>query len=218
VKGFIFSVALGGILAPTQDEAAELARAAARSMEWKSLKYSITESVEGGRRGADPEAGVFEAGKGLVRNPGADNEAVYLQGKRANKRRDGSWRGRANPDPIEAPNLIVEDIEKNFRSLTVSSEGGTRVFTGPLTRAGTAFLMDGHERRVAGGKDAKIVASVTVDGDGNIVKIDVTGTCTVDSAGGSVAVTATRTIAFSEIDTARVEVSAEAQAALDQVQ
>lgn len=207
----IAAVALAG---PEQ----ELAKAAAKSKEWTSCKFTITETVEGAKAGSDPVEGTYEKGTGLHTKTGASGEQVRVEGKRASKRKDGTWRGRANPDTIEAPFVIVEDLEKNFRKLEIADEGDGKVYSGELTRAGTAYLMEGLERRVAGQADTKFTAKVTVNADGNVVKIEVTGTCTVKVNDVETPVKAVRAISFTDVNSATWDIPAEAQAALDSVQ
>lgn len=193
-----------------------LAKAAAASKEWSSCRFSIVETSEGARRAADPVEGVFEKGKGLHIKEGANNETIYVDGKRAQKRRDGAWRGRANSDPIVPPFAVLEDLEKSFKKLE-ATDGG-RVYSGTLTKAGGVFLLDRLERRIAGQKDARIVGKVTLDDNGHIVKVEITGSCTTESNGAQVAVVVTRTFSFSEINRASLEIPREAQEALDHVQ
>ncbi len=198
------------------EAAAELGEAGTKSAAWTSCKFSITEAVEGGRKGSDPEEGAYDKAKGLHLKSGT-SESVTVEGKRASKRRDGTWRARARLEPIESPSSFLTDLEKNFKTVTRSDEGGAKVYSGQLTAAGTAFLLSGLESRLRGQGESKVTARVTVDADGNVSKIEIEGTFAGKIQGQDATVKLSRVISFSDVNKASLQIPEEAQKALDQL-
>jgi hypothetical protein len=212
------SIAVAVLASLAQNDAAELGQAAAKAAEWTSYDYSITETVEGGRSGADPIQGTYEKGKGLYSKEDSGQrvrEEVFVDGKRANSRRDGTWRARLTTDRIEPPHQVLEHLEKNFKSVTKSTEAGSTVFSGEPTKAGQSWLLGSLLRRVTGQGDTRTTGKVFLEFDGNIAKVEIQGVFEGKNNGQDVKVTATKVLAFSKINEAKLEIPAEAAAALE---
>jgi len=211
------AIGLAPLAALAQNEAAaELGQAGSKAAGWTSCKFSITEAVEGGKKGSDPEEGTYDKAKGLYTKSGT-SQSVTVAGKRASTRRDGTWRARARPEPIESPSSFLEDLDKNLKTVTRTEEGGAKVYSGALTAAGAAYLLSGLESRLRGQGESKITARVTVDGDGNVSKIEIEGTFTGKIQGQDANVKLSRVITFSDVNKATLEIPEEAQKALDQL-
>jgi hypothetical protein len=232
-----------GVSAQAQDDAsAKLGEASKKTAEWKSYKFTSETKTEGGQGGGNrpsgPSEGTFEKDKGLHVKMG-DLEAVKVGDKVATLR-DGNWslagnnqgqpgqgqgqggqggqgrrRGMGGPS-TEAPHLALADLEKKFSKVTSSTEGDATVFSGDLTSGGAADLMGGMVRRFAQNGETKGTAKITVNKDGQIVKVEVNGSVTGKVRDRDINLTITRTITFSDIDTATVTIPDGAKKVLEQ--
>lgn len=195
----------------------------------------------GGNRPSGPTEGTFEKDKGIHVKMG-ESEAVKV-GDKVAVLRDGNWslggnnRGGGQGQPgqgqggqggqnrrrgggfgpsTEAPHEALANLEQKFSKVTSSTEGDTTVFSGDLTSSGAADLMGGMVRRFAQNGEVKGTAKVTVNKDGHIVKVEVNGSVSGKMRDRDISLTITRTITFSDINSASVTIPDGAKKVLEQ--
>ena len=114
----------------------------------------------------------------------------------------------------------MEDIEKNFKSVEKGSDGGSTMYSGELTSEGVTKLLGpaGRFGRGGGGGGGNAPApettgraTVTVNGDGQIVKIVVEATIKAQIRGNQVEIKVKRTIEVSNHGKADFEIPEEAK-------
>jgi hypothetical protein len=232
-----------GTSARAQDDAsAKLGEAAKKAAGWTSFKFHIDAKVDGGQgREVPPTDGTFEKDKGLHVTAGKF-EAIKVGDKTVIKNKEGAWTAPGAPAEgdnkdngggdekkkkgegkkgggrggaaAENPGEAFTGLEAKFTKVTSAADGDNTVYSGELTPQGATDLLGGIVKR--GKLEAKGTAKITVDKDGNIVKIEVEGTATGKNKNGDVNLTIHRTTTFSEINTAKVEIPDDAKKALGQ--
>lgn len=227
---------LVGITARAQDDAAKLSEAGKKASEWTSVKFKIEAKVEGGQgKDRGPTEGTYEKGKGIYVK--ADKfEAIKAGDKTVVKGKDGSWAapggGDTPPDPnggdkkkkgmggkgpgVEDPLEALANLDKKFSKVTSAADGENTVFSGDLTPEGAADLMGALVKRFASKGETKGTAKITVDKNGNILKIEVDGTVAAKVKDKDINLTIHRTTTFSDVNTAKLEIPDEAKKALGQ--
>jgi hypothetical protein len=118
--------------------------------------------------------------------------------------------------PTQPPHRDLAKIDSAFSSVKSESQGDNTVYSGPLTKEGAADLLGGMVKRlVDGGGSVEGTASVTVDKDGNIVKLAVEGKATGKMRDREISMTIKRTVEFGDFGKAKVEIPEEAKKALE---
>ena len=209
------------VLAAIQDDAsAKLGEATKKAADWKSYKY-ISEDA-GGKGARGPTEGVYEKDKGLVVKAGK-LEYIVTDAKTVYKGTDGAWsdqnpaggkggggKKKGGSTAPKYPHLALADFEKKFSKVTSAAEGDGVVYSGDLTSEGANSLSG----RTGGTLEAKGTAKVTVNKEGQIVKVEINIAISGKVKDKDVNFSVNRKTTYSDLNTAKAEISEDAKKAL----
>ncbi len=238
-------LAVGFVAILVQDDKAKLDEAGKKSSDWQSYSYTSTTKTEGmggGGQGGGGNAGgpttvegSFEKGVGLYVK--GRSEAVRVDDKVVVKGQDGTWtvqtpggqgqggggqggggqggqgRRRGGMMPTDPPHKDLADLGSKFSSVTSAKDGDNTVYSGDLTKEGAQALLGGMARRA---EDASGKAKITVDKDGNIVKIEIDGKVSGKMRDREFNITTNKVVEFKNVGNTKVQIPEEAKKALEQ--
>jgi hypothetical protein len=195
---------------------AQVREAVSQASDWKSYRMTCDDAVEGAKSSSQRSEFVFEKDKGFWFKSGKA-EGITVDGRTISRGKDGSWSSKGSgPEAPPAPHQSLRGLERSSR-VDAAEDGDLRVYTIALQAEGAASILGNLIKDVRRAvKEPECTAKLTVDQDGHIAKLEVSCAFSIrNKAGEETPVTVRRSIVFTQINQAKLEVPVEAQKALD---